>query len=981
MLRKLGTIFIDRNVLARTNGFVRNYKATVGIKHPNNRMMEQQVRHAAQELSKVLNCDEGKCLKLFRSYPELRNRTLSQILHAARMLKTSFDNESIIRYGRILARPWVTIQHQKYILEELGLQQVNLRHVIVFPYILQRTLYELKTVDKLIALHSDVLTVVVNQIPDCPRSLTDRLLQVLPAERLMSIPVAKFWAIFMTEYLKGRLKVDDSHESVKAPNVVMQSVRLMDAKLNILQKILGLDLDTIRSSEYFLTLDTFNLQALVDRVDTLSSFTLADLARKEPSILSADPDNICKVESILEDHEIMPQQVWCHPQVYLYHANLLSERFSLVNTSVDIAMHRESLMFLRVLTNNWDVQRENIGVSNLKLQATNDLIRYLQRRLKIVDHNEKMMFATKLRLHKTSLLSSPMNTQCSATVLLGELSLSKEQIMAAPGLLLHSQEVLREGWAVLQELDYIKELGLGKEWRKFKFAGEMLLYEIECGIVRQTEKADTDRLRYPSQSIYFAKRAHCKEFDEDFVYGDSTENSADTETCKSHTSDNLTGNISATSNWRPLPPARFEEIKMSSKPVLNCAVNSEDGEDTTDSPIESAKKKVDTLLGELGFDRDTIQKSSFLYNVDISNLQEIIHRIPSLATFTLREIVREEPRILTAKVDKICEIEYILYHQRVTPEQVWLFPLIYVCRPNVLLKRFTELNKLTEGSVHRNSPLFLRQLVRNRNRLRDHELHALQPDLLKGVNRDFLKYVSSRLQISTKKQKLDLSKKLRLHQSTSIGGCLLTAKDSANFLISELGFSIEQIRWAPGLLLFNYRVLRQAWCNLRRLSYTQKLGLGDAWKKSKIVGEMLLYGIENDPELHAIEASEPFHSVFNTDTGELNMQTADVLLFEPDASAVTSVNSRVWHLPRPKQLTELDTAIFGAPMSESRFRTNKSRHCLSSSKNFSHPTYSKCPFVLKKIQLGSNVYYKRVLSKPNSKRTSSIKIIRFQSSR
>lgn len=46
----------------------------------------------------------------------------------------------------------------------------------------------------------------------------------------------------------------------------MQSVRLMDAKLNILQKILGLDLDTIRSSEYFLTLDTFNLQALVDRV-------------------------------------------------------------------------------------------------------------------------------------------------------------------------------------------------------------------------------------------------------------------------------------------------------------------------------------------------------------------------------------------------------------------------------------------------------------------------------------------------------------------------------------------------------------------------------------------------------------------------------------------------------------------------------------------------------------------------------------------
>ncbi|XP_022652049.1 uncharacterized protein LOC111246546 isoform X6 [Varroa destructor] len=860
MLRKLGTIFIDRNVLARTNGFVRNYKATVGIKHPNNRMMEQQVRHAAQELSKVLNCDEGKCLKLFRSYPELRNRTLSQILHAARMLKTSFDNESIIRYGRILARPWVTIQHQKYILEELGLQQVNLRHVIVFPYILQRTLYELKTVDKLIALHSDVLTVVVNQIPDCPRSLTDRLLQVLPAERLMSIPVAKFWAIFMTEYLKGRLKVDDSHESVKAPNVVMQSVRLMDAKLNILQKILGLDLDTIRSSEYFLTLDTFNLQALVDRVDTLSSFTLADLARKEPSILSADPDNICKVESILEDHEIMPQQVWCHPQVYLYHANLLSERFSLVNTSVDIAMHRESLMFLRVLTNNWDVQRENIGVSNLKLQATNDLIRYLQRRLKIVDHNEKMMFATKLRLHKTSLLSSPMNTQCSATVLLGELSLSKEQIMAAPGLLLHSQEVLREGWAVLQELDYIKELGLGKEWRKFKFA-------------------------------------------------------------------------------------------------------------------------VDTLLGELGFDRDTIQKSSFLYNVDISNLQEIIHRIPSLATFTLREIVREEPRILTAKVDKICEIEYILYHQRVTPEQVWLFPLIYVCRPNVLLKRFTELNKLTEGSVHRNSPLFLRQLVRNRNRLRDHELHALQPDLLKGVNRDFLKYVSSRLQISTKKQKLDLSKKLRLHQSTSIGGCLLTAKDSANFLISELGFSIEQIRWAPGLLLFNYRVLRQAWCNLRRLSYTQKLGLGDAWKKSKIVGEMLLYGIENDPELHAIEASEPFHSVFNTDTGELNMQTADVLLFEPDASAVTSVNSRVWHLPRPKQLTELDTAIFGAPMSESRFRTNKSRHCLSSSKNFSHPTYSKCPFVLKKIQLGSNVYYKRVLSKPNSKRTSSIKIIRFQSSR
>ncbi|XP_022699943.1 uncharacterized protein LOC111266598 isoform X6 [Varroa jacobsoni] len=860
MLRKLGTIFIDRNVLARTNGFVRNYKATVGIKHPNNRMMEQQVRHAAQELSKVLNCDEGKCLKLFRSYPELRNRTLSQILHAARMLKTSFDNESIIRYGRILARPWVTIQHQKYILEELGLQQVNLRHVIVFPYILQRTLYELKTVDKLIALHSDVLTVVVNQIPDCPRSLTDRLLQVLPAERLMSIPVAKFWAIFMTEYLKGRLKVDDSHESVKAPNVVMQSVRLMDAKLNILQKILGLDLDTIRSSEYFLTLDTFNLQALVDRVDTLSSFTLADLARKEPSILSADPDNICKVESILEDHEIMPQQVWCHPQVYLYHANLLSERFSLVNTSVDIAMHRESLMFLRVLTNNWDVQRENIGVSNLKLQATNDLIRYLQRRLKIVDHNEKMMFATKLRLHKTSLLSSPMNTQCSATVLLGELSLSKEQIMAAPGLLLHSQEVLREGWAVLQELDYIKELGLGKEWRKFKFA-------------------------------------------------------------------------------------------------------------------------VDTLLGELGFDRDTIQKSSFLYNVDISNLQEIIHRIPSLATFTLREIVREEPRILTAKVDKICEIEYILYHQRVTPEQVWLFPLIYVCRPNVLLKRFTELNKLTEGSVHRNSPLFLRQLVRNRNRLRDHELHALQPDLLKGVNRDFLKYVSSRLQISTKKQKLDLSKKLRLHQSTSIGGCLLTAKDSANFLISELGFSIEQIRWAPGLLLFNYRVLRQAWCNLRRLSYTQKLGLGDAWKKSKIVGEMLLYGIENDPELHAIEASEPFHSVFNTDTGELNMQTADVLLFEPDASAVTSVNSRVWHLPRPKQLTELDTAIFGGPMSESSFRTNKSRHCLSSSKNFSHPTYSKCPFVLKKIQLGSNVYYKRVLSKPNSKRTSSIKIIRFQSSR
>lgn len=63
-----------------------------------------------------------------------------------------------------------------------------------------------------------------------------------------------------------------------------------------------------------------------------------------------------------------------------------------------------SLLILPVFYRWAFVQPELDLQSNLKLQATNDLIRYLQRRLKIVDHNEKMMFATKLRLHKTSLL-------------------------------------------------------------------------------------------------------------------------------------------------------------------------------------------------------------------------------------------------------------------------------------------------------------------------------------------------------------------------------------------------------------------------------------------------------------------------------------------------------------------------------------------------------------------------------------------------
>ncbi|OQR68542.1 hypothetical protein BIW11_12845 [Tropilaelaps mercedesae] len=460
-------------------------------------MTDEEVKRAASELSEFLDCEPERFIFLMRTVPRIRRKTPELLLGVAKNLTTYYSKDTIVRYAQILEKDWYTIQQRRFMLEEMGVPFVRLSHVTFFPYVMSRTIPELKRMKEMIPPKENVVLNVLTKIPNCPSSFCERVQKVLSPAITEGLPLINIWKTIVMEYLSHWMPNENLSFLERRPSVHEQSLRILYMKMNLLTNLFSAGNSIIKEFG-MLVGDAFNMQAVVDRVHELATHPFEQIVRKEPRILLTNVDRLCEVESILKDYQITPDHVWCCPRIYLFHPDDLRKRFKELSEVLSIRLISRiklaTFLLLLLQSRKFFLLRGDV---QMLYQVTKGLRHPVHRLnnesmgkynclvvLKIINSrfslskDKKADLRQKLGDHRAGTWSKADIFE-AADFLIDEIGFSTEQILSSPALLLYSVKTLREGWRTLTQMDYVKEIRNTTDWQKSNLASQMLHYEIE----------------------------------------------------------------------------------------------------------------------------------------------------------------------------------------------------------------------------------------------------------------------------------------------------------------------------------------------------------------------------------------------------------------------------------------------------------------------------------------------------------------------
>ncbi|XP_018495543.1 uncharacterized protein LOC100906997 [Galendromus occidentalis] len=477
--RRSGLACFAKRRLASNSGLLRvvkTHNSVEALKHrdpPNADLLIEDQDVLAPEphhvnkvgrIARILLCDEERLQSILKEYPEITEKPASRLEWTARILRSNYPVDRILRFPSVLNLSWRLVENRREVLNEIGFQNIDpVPALVLFDELCEMSLFELNR-RKFISA-PNLLARMVSCIENPSPGLESHLNSKLKGPGALTLTLAAYRFALVQEYLSfsiGDLNITDS----KLKMIAKQSIGLLSSRVNILLNDLQLDKAFLKSQPNLFLVNTHNLRDIVDRCKTLNNVALRNLVMRNPKILAMSAERLCELEDILHARRVKPELLEHFPEIYNINPQYLAtpankDYGSLAENDTDISMRGMHFQDILQRIALYKVRRRTRSRRDSELE------------IDLVWSNKMDQVVGSITRHFVSTNSVAETTK----FLLDENILNRDQIICEPSICLRSKDAIAKGWDLMPKDLYERELG--PDWRNNIFLGEMLIYEME----------------------------------------------------------------------------------------------------------------------------------------------------------------------------------------------------------------------------------------------------------------------------------------------------------------------------------------------------------------------------------------------------------------------------------------------------------------------------------------------------------------------
>lgn len=303
---------------------------------------ENQAQIRIQRLSELLNCSLSCATGAVMRNKKIMTVKEENLVKSVGILRILFSPKDILDNPEILTFQFGTVEQRYHALEEFGVKNVTIGRVLRYKELVSRPAYTIKR-HRLIPSDMDPALQLLSHL-DCPKEIQTEILSSLPLHHTVSVSLYEVKRIVLRGYLCWRLQCsqEELRELLrKYPSVQNRSLQFVRRTLDIFAEDFQFPTTKILRNGFLLLCHPGHLEAILSQVVHLGGMEVRRMGALCPRLLTVAPEQLLRIESVLQEHGITSLQIQRCPAIYTLGADTVEARLKELDRVSEFAVRKD----------------------------------------------------------------------------------------------------------------------------------------------------------------------------------------------------------------------------------------------------------------------------------------------------------------------------------------------------------------------------------------------------------------------------------------------------------------------------------------------------------------------------------------------------------------------------------------------------------------------------------------------------------------